>query len=80
MPKTIDKMYEGQIIGGIFTNRHDADGAIEALEELEIFLDDIEEFVQLDKTYSKEAISRYSRSEVSRQSTTTNLCVKEISW
>jgi hypothetical protein len=48
-------MYEGQIIGGIFTSRHDADGAIEALEELEISSDDIEEFVQLDKTHSKEA-------------------------
>jgi len=55
MPKTIDKTYEGQIIGGIFTNRDDADGAIQALEELEISSDDIEEFVQLDKTHSKEA-------------------------
>ena len=36
MPKTIDRMYEGQIIGGIFTDRHDAEGAIEALEVLEI--------------------------------------------
>jgi hypothetical protein len=48
-------MYEGQIIGGIFAKRHDADGAIEALQELEISSDDIEEFVQLDKTHSKEA-------------------------
>jgi hypothetical protein len=48
-------MYEGQIIGGIFTDRHDADGAIEALEELEISSEDIEEFVQLDQARSKEA-------------------------
>ena len=58
MPKTIDRMYEGQIIGGIFTDRYDAEGAIEALEELEISSDDIEEFVQLDKTHSKEAHTR----------------------
>ena len=50
-----DKAYEGQMIGGIFTNRDDADGAIGALEELEVSSDDIEEFVQLDHTQSKEA-------------------------
>jgi hypothetical protein len=55
MPKTTDKIYEGQIIGGVFTSRADADGAIEALQELEIASDDIEEFVQVDKTHSKEA-------------------------
>jgi hypothetical protein len=82
MPKTIDKTYEGQIIGGIFTNRDDADGAIEALEELEISSDDIEEFVQLDNTQSKEAHNQYPlRTRFfgsPRPSTATSLSVKEI--
>jgi len=46
MPK---KSYEGPIIGGLFSNRRTADEAIEALQELDISLDDIEEFVQLDE-------------------------------
>ena len=48
MAKTIDKTYEGQIIGGIFANEDDAEKAMEAFEELEISPDDIEIIVQLE--------------------------------
>lgn len=51
MPK---KSYEGQIIGGLFSSRRTADEAIEALQELDISPDDIEEFVQLDEIQSKQ--------------------------
>ena len=48
MPKTINKTYEGQIIGGIFENEDNAAKAVEAFEELDFTSDDIEVFVQLD--------------------------------
>jgi hypothetical protein len=48
MPKTIDKTYEGQIIGGIFSNEENAEKAMEAFEELDISPDDIEIIVQLE--------------------------------
>jgi hypothetical protein len=48
MPKTIDKTYEGQIIGGIFANEENAEKAMEAFEELDISSDDIEIIVQLE--------------------------------
>jgi len=48
MPKTIDKTYDGQIIGGIFANEDNAEKAVEAFEELEISPDDIEIIVQLE--------------------------------
>jgi hypothetical protein len=54
MPKTIDKTYEGQIIGGIFQNEDDAEKAIEAFDELDIPEDDIETIVQLDDDNAKE--------------------------
>jgi hypothetical protein len=54
MPKTIDKTYEGQIIGGIFANEVNAEKAVEAFEELEISPDDIEIIVQLEGEQAKE--------------------------
>ena len=48
MPKTIDKTYEGQIIGGIFSNEKNAEKAIEAFKDLNISPDDIEVIVQLE--------------------------------
>ena len=50
-----DGRYEGQIIGGLFSSRQSADETIEALQELDISLEDIEEFVQLDEGQSKQA-------------------------
>jgi len=54
MPKTIEKTYEGQIIGGIFANEDNAEKAVEAFEELEISSDDIEIIVQLEGVQAKE--------------------------
>jgi hypothetical protein len=54
MPKTIDKRYEGQIIGGIFTNEANAEKAVEAFEEMDISPDDIEIIVQLEGVQAKE--------------------------
>lgn len=55
MPKTIDKTYNGQIIGGIFLNQEDADQAVEALEDLNISSDDIEIIVELDEKQTEDA-------------------------
>src|SRR5476651_917852 len=54
MPKTIDKTYEGQIIGGIFANEDNAEKAVEAFEEMEISSEDIEVIVQLEGEQAKE--------------------------
>jgi hypothetical protein len=54
MPKTIDKTYEGQIIGGIFKNEDDAEKAIEAFDKLDIPEHDIETIVQLDDDKAEE--------------------------
>jgi hypothetical protein len=54
MPKTIDKTYEGQIIGGIFSNEDNAEKAVEAFEELDISPDDIEIIVQLENDQAKD--------------------------
>ena len=54
MPKTIEKTYEGQIIGGIFANEDDAEKAVEAFEELDISSDDIEVIVQLEGEQTKD--------------------------
>jgi len=54
MPKTIDKTYEGQIIGGIFANEDNAEKAVEAFEEIDISSDDIEIIVQLDGDQAEE--------------------------
>jgi hypothetical protein len=54
MPKTIDKTYEGQIIGGIFANEANAEKAVEAFEEIGISSDDIEIIVQLEGKQAKE--------------------------
>ena len=54
MPKTIEKTYEGQIIGGIFANEDDAEKAVEAFDEMDISPDDIEVIVQLEGKQAKE--------------------------
>jgi hypothetical protein len=54
MPKTIEKTYEGQIIGGIFANEDDAEKAVEAFDELDISPDDIEIIVQLEGDQTKD--------------------------
>jgi len=48
MPKTIARTYEGQIIGGTFSNRKNADKAVAAFEDLAIPLHNIEVIVELD--------------------------------
>ena len=54
MPKTIEKQYERQIIGGIFANEDDAEKAVEAFEEMDISSDDIEVIVQLEGEQTKD--------------------------
>jgi len=54
MPKTIDKSYDGQIIGGIFANEDNAKKAVKAFEELDISPDDIEIIVQLEGDQSED--------------------------
>jgi len=47
MPQTIDTTMQGQIIGGTFSNRENADKAVEAFKELSIPSTDIQVIVQL---------------------------------
>jgi len=47
MPKTLEKTTRGQIIGGIFSNRENADKAVEALLALGISTSDVQVIVQL---------------------------------
>jgi len=49
MPQTLDKTFHGQIIGGTFSNRENADQAIKAFEELEISPENIKVLVQLNE-------------------------------
>jgi len=71
MPKTIEKSYEGQIIGGIFANEDDAEKAVEAFEDMDISSDDIEVIVQLEGDQTEEVYTDilsdrgFSDSEVS---------------
>jgi len=47
MPQTIDRTFQGQIIGGTFSNRENADKAVAALQELGVSSKDIQIIVQL---------------------------------
>ena len=49
MPQTIDKTFHGQIIGGIFSNRENADQAVKAFEGLDISSENIQVLLQLDE-------------------------------
>jgi hypothetical protein len=47
MPQTIDKTFDGQIIGGTFSNRDNADKAVKAFRELGVPQSKIETVMQL---------------------------------
>src|SRR5882762_11683458 len=47
MPQTITQTNEGQIIGGTFSNRENADKAVKAFQELGVPASDIQILVQL---------------------------------
>jgi hypothetical protein len=49
MPKTIDNTDEGQLIGGLFSSRENANKAVEAFEDLDISSDNIQMFLQVDE-------------------------------
>jgi hypothetical protein len=57
MPRTITKTIEGQIIGGTFTNRENADKAVQALQDLGISSLDIEVVVQLNEKQAKQVFT-----------------------
>ncbi len=50
MPQTLDKTFQGQIIGGIFSNRENAEKAVDALVDLGIERSDIQVVVQCSET------------------------------
>ena len=54
MPQTIDKTVQGQIIGGTFSNRDNADKAVEAFLELGVPQNEIESVVQLNDKQTEE--------------------------
>jgi len=54
MPQTIDKTFHGQIIGGTFSNRDNADKAVEAFLELGVPQNEIESVVQLNDKQTEE--------------------------
>ncbi len=55
MPQTINKTYEGQIIGGTFSNRENADKAVRAFEDLGISPENIQVVIQLNDKQAKDA-------------------------
>jgi hypothetical protein len=57
MPQTIDKTATGQIIGGTFSDRENADKAVDALQELGISPADIQVVVQLNEKQAKQAFT-----------------------
>lgn len=57
MPKTIDRTFHGQIIGGAFSNRENANKAVEAFQEMGIPESDIQIVVQLDEKQTKTVYS-----------------------
>jgi hypothetical protein len=63
MPKTISKVEDRQIIGGVFSNRKNADNAVQALRELGVLDQDIQVVVMLN---DKEADRAYTDALVGR--------------
>lgn len=57
MPQTIDRTSRGQIIGGAFSSRENADKAVNALGELGISSTDIQVVVQLSEKQAKQAFT-----------------------
>jgi hypothetical protein len=57
MPKTIDRTFHGQIIGGAFSNRENSNKAVEAFQEMGIPESDIQIVVQLDEKQTKTVYS-----------------------
>jgi len=57
MPKTINKLDNRQIIGGLFSDRENADNAIQKFRELGIPDSDIQVVVMLDGKQAKDAYS-----------------------
>jgi len=55
MPQTITKTSEGQIIGGTFSNRGNADKAVEAFQELGVSPSDIQVVIQFNEKQAKDA-------------------------
>jgi hypothetical protein len=58
MPQTIDKTFHGQIIGGIFSTRENADQAVKAFEDLDISPENIQVLLQLDEGKTIDAYMR----------------------
>ncbi|MGC9944652.1 MAG: hypothetical protein ABSE48_22750 [Verrucomicrobiota bacterium] len=54
MPQTIDKTFHGQIIGGTFSNRENADKAVRAFQDLGVSPSDIQVVVQLSENKTKD--------------------------
>jgi hypothetical protein len=54
MPQTIDKTFHGQIIGGTFSNRDNADKAVEAFLEMGVPQNEIQIIVQLNDKQAEE--------------------------
>src|SRR5476649_1413816 len=54
MPQTITKTCEGQIIGGTFSNRENADKAVKAFQDLGVSPLDIQVVVQLNENQAKD--------------------------
>jgi hypothetical protein len=57
MPQTINKTIEGQIIGGMFSNRKNADKAVEALLDLGVLSSNIEVVVELNEKQAKQVFA-----------------------
>ena len=55
MPQTLDKTFHGQIIGGIFSSRENANEAVRAFQDLDILLDNIKVVLQLNEKTTRDS-------------------------
>ena len=55
MPQTIGKTFHGQIIGGIFSSRENANEAVRAFQDLDILLDNIKVVLQLNEKTTRDS-------------------------
>jgi len=55
MPQTLDKTFQGQIIGGIFSKQENADKAVQAFEEMDISPENIQVVIKLNDDEAKDS-------------------------
>jgi hypothetical protein len=58
MPQTLNNTYESKVIGGIFSNRENADKAVKAFQDSDISPENIQ-IIQLDRQQTKDPCASF---------------------